>query len=510
MYLKYKQKLIVGVSLLIVCVLIISGTYVYFEFFEEEEPPEISEPVEHKINDTINPLANQAVFLEINRIRKKGIEEVMRKRGKSWKEKPIYHYVAILNTSGVWKSKNINKWDTGYIGWEAFRDVQDEQESCEIEFNIIETKKKLFGTEEKDVEGFKITYDFKTGRWSGDDFFNDNDGYGHYDGDNYEIWFDVHQSDYDGDCIPYWTEVNILHTDPEVDDSYQDPDEDGVPTAWEWKWGYDPFVYDNHSTIDPEIDGLSNYIEYKLEKWLAHPYQKDIYLEADFMKKGGGRFEIEHVFWEESQQMLIDEFNEQGISVHIDDGCMGGGGEYLRYVEGIGQATGVASEFYKYHFSDERKGVFHYLFVGNWAGRYHPQDCKLRYDVMGIPSNREYYRTIFSPPAITPRLKRIAMAVGVMHELGHSLGLMPTDTEGNDNATIVGRNDLPPLQKLRASRDAKAYWDSYESCMNYGKFGNYVLGYSDGSHGERDFDDWSDIDLTYFQRPSPDTIEGIE
>ncbi len=101
------------------------------------------------------------------------------------------------------------------------------------------------------------------------------------------------------------------------------------------------------------------------------------------------------------------------------------------------------------------------------------------------------------------------MAVGVMHELGHSLSLNPSYHEGIDNASQVGRNNLPPLEKLKARKEAIAYWDSYESCMNYNKFGQYILGYSDGSHGEHDADDWNQIDLTYFQRTTEEKY-GIE
>ena len=46
----------------------------------------------------------------------------------------------------------------------------------------------------------------------------DNDGYGHYLGEFYEVWFNVYQADFDHDGIPYWTEVNVLGTDPTVDE----------------------------------------------------------------------------------------------------------------------------------------------------------------------------------------------------------------------------------------------------------------------------------------------------
>jgi hypothetical protein len=508
---KSSQKTLVGFALFAVVILIASGVFVYYEYFEEEKEIEEVEVSEERIkDDRVSPLEQQAVFLEINRIRKKGVESLLRQRGNAWKEKPNYRYEAILNDEGLWISKNINEWDTDYVGWEAFRLVEEEQDTCNVEIKIIETKKKLFKTFDDEVLSLKLKYDFKTGRWTGDDNFNDHDGYGHYNGDDYEIWFEVRNSDYDGDNIPYWTEVNVLDTDPMVDDSKLDPDQDGIDTYWEWKWGYDPFVYDNHSEIDPEVDGLSNLIEYEYEKYLLNPFYQDILIEVDFMEKSGPR-DLDHILHEEPKQVAMDLFSNHEITLHVDDGIMDGGGEFFEFYEPyIEQESGLASEYYKYHFDDDRKGVFRYMIVANSCGWCHPQDSKLRYDCMAIPTNHRHYRKVYMPPAITTRHKRLAQAAAFMHELGHSLGLMPAYSEGVDNYTQVGRNNLPPLQKYKAMYEANQYWINYESIMNYHKYGQYVLDYSDGSHGIRDSDDWGYIDLTYFQRPKPEANEGIE
>ena len=61
----------------------------------------------------------------------------------------------------------------------------------------------------------------------------------------------------------------------------------------------------------------------------------------------------EYVFHEETQQMLMERFNEHGITVFIDDGCMGGGGEFLPFHTGYGQSSGIGSEYYKNNFADE-------------------------------------------------------------------------------------------------------------------------------------------------------------
>ena len=110
-----------------------------------------------------------------------------------------------------------------------------------------------------------------------------------------------------------------------------------------------------------------------------------------------------------------------------------------------------------------------------------------------------------TPSAITPRLHRLTMAVSFMHELGHSLSLDTSTCEGIDNQSMVGRNNLAPLQKYRAKKESINYWDTYESIMNYNKFGRYLLDYSDGTHGVHDVNDWKYIDLTYFQSKARST-----
>lgn len=496
-----KKKILIGIVLIIIIGLV--GLSYYMLFFPDSIFREGDGDV--VLDDTISPVGvDQTVSLEIRRIHKKGIEDQMRKVGNSWKKKPSYHFEAIIDGE-EWIGPDINSWDTGYVSWDNVKVVNDEQGECDIDLKIFEKKKRLFRSSDQEVISFGIIYDFRTGRWSGDDSFNDDDGYGHFSDNNYEIWFDVHQSEEDGDGIPYWWEVNKLRTNPRRDDSKLDPDMDDIPTSWEWKWGYSPFIYDFHFLIDPEEDGLSNIEEYYMRKWLADPFYKDIYLEVDFMEKGPGLFAREHVFWKESQFMVMDKFHEHDISVHIDDGWPGvtiNGGEYLSYIEDyIDRIDGIGREYYKKNFADERKGIFRYIFICHSAGWAWPQDDKMWPDVMSIPSSFKFFSKIYIPPAITPRLQRIGMAVAVMHELGHTLGLISSYNEGIDNASMVGRNDLPPLKKMKARIDAIRYWSDYKSCMNYNKFGLYLLGYSDGSHGPHDFDDWGFINLTFFNKP---------
>ncbi|MCK4364756.1 MAG: hypothetical protein KAW45_01765, partial [Thermoplasmatales archaeon] len=313
MYLKYKQKLMIGITLIIVVCLIISGVFVA-EFFGKQKEKVKEEPVEEEIDDRISPLENQALIFEVLRIRHRGLYDKLMKPGASWKNKPSFYW--ILEMDGLeYTSKDvehlgkvteivINTWDTMFQENKILRDADEEQETSEVTITLVErVYKGLLGRRYDDIERDKIQvkYDYRTGRWYGDDNFGDKDGYGHYLGETFEIWFNIYQTDYDLDYIPYWTEVNVLGTDPQRDDSNKDPDGDGIPTAWEWKWGYDPFTWDDHEKLDPDVDGIENIEEYQMAKWLADPYSQDIYVEIDYMGRGG-LFDPPHVIWEECQQ----------------------------------------------------------------------------------------------------------------------------------------------------------------------------------------------------------------
>jgi hypothetical protein len=89
-------------------------------------------------------------------------------------------------------------------------------------------------------------------------------------------------------------------------------------------------------------------------------------------------------------------------------------------------------------------------------------------------------------------MRRIGLAIEILHELGHSCGFNLTYHGGVDNNTA----------------DALATWGNYRSSMSYLTWWEKLFDYSDGSHGEGDKDDWSNIDLAYFQRTSEE-LEGL-
>jgi hypothetical protein len=147
-----------------------------------------------------------------------------------------------------------------------------------------------------------------------------------------------------------------------------------VSDGWEIKYGFDPC--DNSSpnkNDDGDQDGISDYNEYCLEdtpgffvdrnvtikyhnmsKWGAQPDRQDIFVEVDWMKKhiktyimmpqGNGEYkridveyDIEYKMSEEAKDKVILAFFKackygNHITLHIDDGCMGGG-ETIPYQE---------------------------------------------------------------------------------------------------------------------------------------------------------------------------------
>jgi len=560
--------------IMVVIIIIISIGIIMINFYEKESKDII---IEKQKDPRISPYTDQAIFIEVKRIRHKGIIEQMTNTGslvkwannlnikekdwiiegyldgfgfvqviksflpgKGWYQKPTFTYgVNIDGEKWQLPDKKFTTLDTEYIFHELYQMVEDEQKTSQIKFYIYEdvVEKKFLKEKisQKTAESFRVTYDYRNGTWTGDDYFNDTDGYGHYDGENYEIWFDIRQTDYDGDRIPFWTEVNILNTNPKINDYNSDPDGDNCSTSWEWKWGYNPNKWDNHTYLDPDKDGLQNIEEEYMEKWLANPFYPEIYIETDYSKrdpdiikniknwkielKPGKFFSIKrptlsrsyidsdhHVLWFEAKEMIIELFNQHGITVHIDDGNMlMGGGDLLPFIsddinaEVFAEPTQI-SEIYKKYFSDERKGIFRYLIICDGGGWAYNEDYLGIYDTMTVPQSTEFYKNV-NLLAITERAQIVSQAISILHELGHTLGFGYLHWGGVDNMSVRDDFDKP----------AYVEWYDYRSVMNYYWYGCRYFNYSDGSHGSMDTNDWGRIDISYFQKTATEReLEGID
>ena len=502
-----KSKILLALTLIVI--IVISSTFVYIQFSKEEKHEEKPKDVK-EIDDRINPLTNQGLILEVQRIRHRGLLDKIIRFGNDWKQKPEFYFISMIdNTEYI--SKDVmaagaeseilfNTWDTILQENKIIEDTKEDQEKSTIKLTIVErVPSGLLGRKSQDIprDEILVTYDYRTGRWTGDDSFMDNDGYGHYLGETFEVWFNIYQTDYDGDGIPYWIEVNVLDTNPTIDDSKKDPDNDGIPTSWEWEWGYDPFTWDDHEHLDPDVDGIENIEEYHMQKWFADPYQRDIYIESDGMERGG-LFDPPHIFYEESEQIIIERYAQHGINVYIDDGWpdgpINGGGELLPHIETISQDSGMMLQFYRHNFADERKGIFRYMLTGHNTGFCHPSVSN-KYDTFAIDSS---LKKLIKRTAFTPRSQRIILAAAGMHELGHSMGLGSWSFAGIDNRTIYS--------------DKKVFldkWGGYESVMSYGYiFDKQLLDYSNGDDGAPyDQDDWSLLYLPTFEI-NAEVIEG--
>jgi len=510
-YLKSKKQTTKATAVLII-ILIIIGSIFYLYPQTEEKKQEKNEETIKKIDDRISPLENQGLIVEINRIRHRGLYEKLMKIGTEWRKKPTFYYIIKIDdleyisknveAPGFSEEEFFNTWDTMLQENKIVKDAAEEQEKSEIKLRIIErVPKGIFGLRYEDIEKeqIQITYDYRTGRWEGDDNYKDFDGYGHYIGETFEIWFNVYQVDYDRDYIPYWTEVNILKTDPRMDDTTLDQDSDGVPTAWEWKWGYDPFIFDDHLNLDPDIDGLENHEEYKMRNWLSDPFSQDVYVEVDHMGKGG-LFDPAHILWVECQQAIIEKYCQHNIKLYFDtgwpNGPVNGGGEVLDHIGSVSQDSGMILQFYNNHFPEERKGIFRYVIVGHRGNFNHPSKSNV-YDSIFISYNFDLKTSITGAllnKVFTPRTKRISLASSLMHELGHSIGISPWSFEGCDNISYANG--------LNALKEYKEKWgENYYSVMNYYvMYNNDLLDYSDGSNGPPyDQNDWGVIFVPKFQ-----------
>jgi len=509
------NSFLVWALIFIAILVIISGVYYAAVYFGEDADKDKDESIEETtLDERVSPLVNQGLTVEIQRIRHRGLLDKILRSGTSWKSSPTYYYIAILDglqyvskdisaAGGASAELMFTEWDSMFGENRVQKDIDEEQKTAKVSIAIMERESTgLLGLGSKDTEKEKIevTYDFRTGHWSGDDYLMDDDGYGHHVGDDFEVWFHIYQPDYDADQIPYWAEVNILGSDPRVDDRLRDPDDDGVPTSWEWHWGYDPYSWEDHEHMDPDVDGIQNIEEYQMEKYFADPYSQDIYIEVDGMVKGGF-FDILHEFYDETGQIMMERFAQHGINCYIDNGWPGGpingGGEFLPHFDTIDQDSGVMLQFYRHNFPDERKGIFRYMIVGHEAGFCIPSMYN-RYDTIVIDSSPS---RLIKRTAFTPRTQRIVLAAAALHEMGHSLGIAPWTFQGCDNLTFA--------QGQRA--EYTDTWADYYSVMNYYHIWDKKLAdYSDGSNGgPYDQNDYENFYLPTFDI-DVNAIEDIE
>ena len=444
--------------------------------------------------DDFDPLVDVEVTVEIQTIRSfdKYERQLHKREYIDFIGDPDLYVKIIINdeefTSDIWQ-------DTKYIystPFSATLNVPDDQEFVDIIIQLWDWNKngdKLcdIGNENDDAN---LIYSIKTGHWTGDDEIGDPSGYGRLngcdDGSIYkrdmdcELWFSIYQNDYDGDMIPYWTEVNEYGTNPEINNIGDDDDNDNIPIEWEWKWGYDPFQTDNHGYLDPENDAIDNEEEYLTVDFGSDPFRKDMFVELDQMDESpSGQ---KSLLPEGSKELLYTAHNRQNIVYHLDDGnCENSCSDIIPFDE---STTGneLRNIYYQYFQqggdNSWRRGVFHYGVL-----IYHSDQIDghmfgtNRFQVSAKGMEQRSLKLILDRDTV--------YASAYMHENGHILDFRPIP--GHD------QNSKFPWQI--------GWWLNrpYRSCMNYG-YMYTTVDYSDGSRGSVDLDDWERMDLAAFQR----------
>lgn len=405
-------------------------------------------------------------------------------------------------TSPVWENESYL-----YNCWEVSQNVADDKEIVNITICLMD--KNPDGDLLCDIsrdgnegnQGYEVTlyYNIKTGRWDGGDFIGDSSGYGRLngcdDGSIYEnerdceIYFNVHQNDYDGDGIPYWMEVHEYGTDPLVDDRGKDYDGDGIPTEWEYRWGFDPLKWEDHEHLDTDNDSITDFEEYLTQSFLSDPFRKDLFLEVDCMEGENG-----HIVSANAVEMLKNPFHRRNIVFHVEIG------EMIPFDSSTSQQEVL--EIYRNYFlhnneSNWKRSIFHYgVFVNDcfptgysFAGDgpafwgYGPGTNSF---VVSITQMKKYDR--FRPDIPFDYF----IASVIMHEVGHHFGIRFGNPPGCDN-----QFSKYPWQM------GYYMYRNYKSIMNY-RYTYHILDYSDGSHGKRDFNDWEYINqnFSYFELPT--------
>jgi hypothetical protein len=457
---------------------------------------------------TINALHDPNFFVKVTINNKTTVSDVW--RNTKYVEKPGFSASSVVPNDQERVNVTIELWDKSF-GISRLCDLSQD-----------------YGTY-KQCRSAELTYSIATGIWWGDDMNgggggfegSDPSGYGRLNGcdDNSiytvdpdaELWFNITQTDFDHDGLPYWLEVNMYNTSPLIDNRGQDIAHTGIPVEWEHQFGlsysewhhgggysliYDPNLWYNFTAIDPDNDGLNNIEEYKTWQWGSDPFRRDIFIDIDQMEigpNGEGSFVPVASF-----DMLRDSYGKHNIVWHIDNNTLGGG-ERLPFKDNIND-TDLSDWYWHYFMHDNatywRRGVFRWFILaynGTWANGFtfgsningtFALDCFL------LSSNYHDMRSKLFPlidglyrRSFNRALNRAYVYAGaIMHETGHTLNI---EAPGCDDPNTI----WPWMTD---------YWryGRYHSVMNYRYIYNGNIDYSDGSHGKNDYDDWGHIDLT--------------
>lgn len=273
--------------------------------------------------------------------------------------------------------------------------------------------------------------------------------------------------------ITPWPE-HITFTDP-------DTDGDGAPDWWEQKYGYNPAVPDDHQNLDPDNDSLNNIEECYMDQYGANPFQKDVFLEFDWTTSM--KSNVTNKPPSKEIATMIAAFAQHNITLHVDTGNLSGGEElpptsYISYADLVDYCWDY---FLHNNVNNPRQRIFHYGLICDYSEG--PGFAFIGWDnlnsfVIGaqfLEDNYKFYTRGW-----------LAMSSS-MHETGHTFGLIATKYIGIDNQAT-----MKPLYK--------EFWlyRHYKSVMSY-RYTWSFMDYSDGTHGRGDFNDWGNLNFSFFK-----------
>jgi len=270
------------------------------------------------------------------------------------------------------------------------------------------------------------------------------------------------------------------YEDEEIKITGTDSDNDSVPDWWEEEFGFNPTSWDDHKNIDIDNDALNNIEEFIAYEWGADPNFKDIFIEFDWMES-----QTEGAINKPSQE-LVDEmkerFLEHDIRLHVDLGNFGGS-DIVPYNPDVkeDELLDIYWDYFLHNdLNNPKKNIFHYGFICDkgpgvgftflaWG---HINSWCICADLI-LEGNPQFTR-------------EVVITHASMHELGHTLGLIADDFEGNDNHATTNPK-YPEFWK----------YNGYKSLMNY-RWTYSILDFSDGEN-RNDYDDWENMDLEFFK-----------
>ena len=261
----------------------------------------------------------------------------------------------------------------------------------------------------------------------------------------------------------------------------KDSDNDIIPDWWELKWGYNPEIWDDHQFIDADEDSLNNIEECYMDRFGSNPFKQDVFLEFDwtesYFRNTSNKPPDQYI------KQMITAFERHNITLHVDTGELGGGEQIP--ASSIVTYADIITLYWDYFLHNDlnnpRQHIFHYGIICDYSegpgfaviGWSH-----LNSFIIGAQFLAEKY----------PNYKRDRLVMtSAMHEVGHTFGLIVTKFNGIDN-------------HLAMKPTYKEFWIycRYISMLNY-LYTFSLMDFSDGSHGKGDFNDWGNLDFSFFK-----------